>query len=157
MLPFHHRSPARRRVGQGLAAGLIGAALASGPVLRAAPADPQHVMVSLTLEHDGRPLAEPRFWGGLGQSMSLRWQTDAATGWPERWELRLRATRVGEGRLQFDTRLSRGEPLQAMAQPRLIAATGEPARLEVRSDDGQHTLSITWVGRLTDVPPRAKP
>lgn len=158
MLKAHRLSPLRRRAGLGLATTLALAALAAGPALQAAPpvaaaaGQARHVMLYLTLEQDGQPLSKPRLFGSLGQAMSLRWQTDAAGGWPERWELRLNTTQVGEGRLQFDTRLSRGEPLQAMAQPRLIAPAGEPARIEVRSDDGRHTLSITLMAKLADRP-----
>lgn len=155
MLKSHRLSPLRRRAGLGLVAALLLGALGAGPLLHAAPPathEPQHVMLYLTLEQDGKLLSQPRLFGGLGQAMSLRWQTEAAAGWPERWELRLNTARLAEGRLQFDTRLSRGEPLQTMVQPRLIAAAGEPARIEVRSTDGQHTLHITVVGRLADQP-----
>jgi len=155
MLKSHRLSPLRRRAGLVLAATLALGALGAGPALQASPPDapkPQNVMVYLTLEQDGKPLSKPRLFGGLGQAMALRWQTDATAGWPERWELRLNTTQVGEGRLQFDTRLSRGDPLQAMVQPRLIATAGEPARFEVRSEDGRHTLSITLMARLADQP-----
>lgn len=155
MLKSPHLSPLRRRAGLGLAAVLLLGALGAGPLLHAAPpatSQPQNVMLYLTLEQDGKPLSKPRLFGGLGQALSLRWQTEATTGWPERWELRLNTAQLAEGRLQFDTRLSRGEPLQTVVQPRLIAAAGEPARIEVRSEDGQHTLSITVVGRLADQP-----
>lgn len=156
MLPSHRLSPARRRAGRALAAALLAAALASGPLLHAAP-DAQKVMVYLTLEQDGRPLSQPRLFGGLGQPMSLRWQTDAAAGRPESWELQLSTSQLADGQLQFDTRLSRGEPLAPMAQPRLIAAAGEPARLEVRSEDGRHSLSITLMARLADRPDLRRP
>ena len=39
-----------------------------------------------------------------------------------------------------------------MVQPRLIAASSEPARIEVHNEDGQHTLSITAAGPLADQP-----
>jgi beta-lactamase regulating signal transducer with metallopeptidase domain len=155
MLKSPRLSSQRRRAGLGLVAVLLLGALAAGPLLHAAPpaaSQPQHVMLYLTLEQDGKLLSKPRLFGGLGQAMSLRWQTEAGAGWPERWELHLNTALLAEGRLQFDTRLSRGEPLQTMVQPRLIAAVGEPARIEVRSEDGRHTLGITVVGRLADQP-----
>lgn len=158
MLHSHRLSSMRRRAGHGLAAALSAAALVSGPLLHAAPpADAQQVMVYLTLEQDGRPFAQPRLFGGLGQPMSLRWQTDAAAGWPESWDLRLSTSQLADGRLQFETRLSRGQPLVPMAQPRLVAAAGEPARLEVRSDDGRHSLSITLMARLAERPDLRRP
>lgn len=155
MLQSHRLSAWRQRAGRGLVATLVLAALAFGPALHAAPPGPpgpQNVMVHITLEQDGRPVGQPRLFGALGQAMSLRWQTDAASGWAERWELSLNATQVGPGQLQFDTRLSRGEPLQPMVRPRLVTAVGEPARVEVRSDDGLHTLSISLMGQLADQP-----
>lgn len=155
MLPSHRFSALRQRVGRGLVATLVLAALAVGPALQAAPpeaAGPQGVMVHLTLEQDGKVLGQPRLFGALGQAMSLRWQSDAASGWAEHWELQLSTTQVDPVRLLLDTRLSRGEPLKPMVRPRLITLAGEPARVDVRSEDGLHTLSITLVARLADQP-----
>ena len=155
MLPSHRFSALRQRAGRGLVATLVLAALAVGPALHATPPEapgPQGVMVYLTLEQDGKVLGQPRLFGALGQAMSLRWQTNAASGWAEHWELQLNTTQVDPVRLRFDTRLSRGQPLQPMVQPRLITAAGEPARVDVRSEDGLHTLSITLMARLADQP-----
>lgn len=155
MLPSHRFSALRQRAGRGLVATLVLAALAVGPALHATPPEapgPQGVMVYLTLEQDGKVLGQPRLFGALGQAMSLRWQTNAASGWAEHWELQLNTTQVDPVRLLFDTRLSRGQPLQPMVQPRLITAAGEPARVDVRSEDGLHTLSITLMARLADQP-----
>ena len=93
MLKSHRLSPLRRRAGLVLAATLALGALGAGPALQASPPDapkPQNVMVYLTLEQDGKPLSKPRLFGGLGQAMSLRWQTPGSAAatrckpWPNR-------------------------------------------------------------------------
>lgn len=160
MLKHHPRSLARRHTGLGLVALLCLGAAGLGHALQAAaanlasdpatPAHPESVMLYIQVDQDGTPLASPRLFGRLGQSMSMQWTRGDAQAGP--WRLELTVTTRDGKQLQLDGRLSSGRPLQLVAQPRLVTPNGEPARFETRSADGQQVLGIAILARLADQP-----
>jgi beta-lactamase regulating signal transducer with metallopeptidase domain len=161
---LHHPISATRRVtGRVLAVALSMLAstfaLSAGHALQPVRSATDSVMVYVTLDLDGKPFATPRLFGALGSTMSIRMSPDAgpksadrAAALTEPLVLDITPSAGVAGQLQAKLALQRGEPLQAVAQPRLVGAEGESMRIEHRSAAGAPLLGLTIVMRRMDKP-----
>jgi hypothetical protein len=176
MLKQHSTSSARRRTAIGVAASAtllfagLGQALQSSPpsaVPHAAPgvniaqstptpaADINTVMVTMELEVDGKTVAKPRLFGALGKTMVVRWQADGAPAGGA-WEIEVTPTAASTpGQLMFSGKLSTGEPLRVVSQPRLVTGEGQTASVQMAADAGRPSLKLTLKGQRMAQPERA--
>jgi hypothetical protein len=176
MLKQHRALAHRRRAAIGLAATAaltfagLGQALQGSPpnvlpraapgltVAQAAPtstAEINTVMLTLDLQVDGKTVAKPRLFGALGAPMVVRWRADDAPA-SSTWEIEITTTAANTpGQLMFSGKLSTGEPLRVVSQPRLLTAEGQTASVQVGADGGQPGLKLTLKGQRMAQPDRA--
>ncbi len=181
MLKQHHLFATRRHTATGLVAALAlmfaggGHALQSTPL--AAPPDAiansvstaqaapppapatageiNTVMVTMALEVDGKTVAKPRLFGALGASMLVRWKADDAPA-NTAWEIEVTTTAANApGQLIFSGKLSTGEPMRVVSQPRLVIGEGQTASVQVSAEGGRRALKLTLKGQRMAQPERA--
>lgn len=169
MLQLHRISSARHRAGLRVAAlsiivaGVGGYALQAG-ASGAAPAVPGEASVLTALQvdvdsgTDASMKIEAKLLSKPGQLSTLRFDNEVIrTKLPTPFQIAYTATRLDGDRLQIDATLSEGAALDKLASPRLITHDGEPARVDVRSSDGAHAVSVTFVPRVVTDPLGAMP
>jgi hypothetical protein len=176
MLKQHRALAHRRRAALGLAAAAaltfagLGQALQSSPpnglphvapvvnLAQAAPtssAEINTVMVTMDLQVDGKTVAKPRLFGALGAAMVVRWRADGAPA-SSGWDIEITPTAAGTpGQLMFSGKLSTGEPLRVVSQPRLVTAEGQTASVLIGADAGRPSLKFTVKGQRMAQPERA--
>lgn len=134
------------------------------PVALAAATQPNSVMLIMTLEVAGKTVATPRLFGALGSAMRVSWKpraepaaaaqpANAASLDAQAWEIDLITTAAqSPGQLQISAKISNGQPLQVVAQPRLVVKEGELAKVEVSGQAGREPVTVTFIARRADKP-----
>jgi beta-lactamase regulating signal transducer with metallopeptidase domain len=113
------------------------------------------VMVTMSLEVDGKTVAKPRLFGAMGAPMRVRWKADDAPA-STTWEIEITTTAANApGQLMFSGKLSTGEPLRVVSQPRLITGEGQSASVQMGADAGRPALKLTLKGQRMAQPERA--
>ena len=160
MLQLHRISSARQRLGRRAVALLVlvggfgsyalraGASAAPEPV----PGGKDSVMMSVTTEIDGqnRSPIPMRVLMRTGDKSTLRLAGDPARHTLTS-EIALVATPLAGERVQINAELRYGDSL--LGSPRVITRDGEPARIQVKSDNEGHVFAVTLTPRLVAAPP----
>jgi beta-lactamase regulating signal transducer with metallopeptidase domain len=139
----------------GATADSVNKAQAAPPPAPATAGEINTVMVTMSLEVDGKTVAKPWLFGALGAPMLVRWKADdaPATG---AWEIEITTTAGNTpGQLMFSGKLSTGEPLRVVSQPRLVTAEGQTASVQIGAEGGRPALKLTLKGQRMAQPERA--
>lgn len=153
MLPVHRIPAARHRAGLRLATLSILLAAFAGHALQAgasAPAarDGSHVRTALDVRVDAGAPMHVLLTTRSGETATLREDPDARNGLAAPLEIAYTATRLQGDRLQLDTIVRQGVPLATIGAPRVVTRDGEAANVQVKSGDGAHELTLSFVPHL---------
>jgi BlaR1 peptidase M56 len=157
-------SSARRRAGATvvLSLALVGWVAAQGhqPTLGGAPAAVDTVMLYITVQHNERPLAAPRLFGKLGETMAVEMRPAAtalsSAGAAPAWRLEVVPTVHEAGSIRLQMRHSAGVPLTEWASATLVTKDGETSRFEVTGPEGLHRFGFSLVARLAAAPDKQR-
>jgi beta-lactamase regulating signal transducer with metallopeptidase domain len=113
------------------------------------PAQAQQVELRLRVLVNGLPAGEPRLIAAPGQTATVSFapHADAAPG-DSAWQIAYRSKVLPDGKLQIDSQVRHGDPLQPWGQNSLIAAPGETRQWFVSDDKGQQVIYVYQTAQL---------
>jgi beta-lactamase regulating signal transducer with metallopeptidase domain len=113
------------------------------------PAQAQQVDLQLRVLVNGLPAGEPRLIAAPGQTATVSFAPDAdAAPGDSPWQIEYRSKVLPDGKLQIDSQVRHGNPLQPWGQNSLVAAPGETRQWFVSDDKGQQVIYVYQTAQL---------
>ena len=121
----------------------VGAAFATQAVLRAGDGSAPLYKLAIQIQLDGKDWQKPTLIVRAGERAKV-----SMTGDSDSWDIEVLTLPLADNKLDLKAVISLGMPWKVIARPRLITREGEPARVELTTEDGEHTLRMDVVGTL---------